>query len=916
MLRITPGSGVFSRHGWRSPAGKRVETVGAVPLSFAGVLRGLRIEAGLTQEELAEAAGLTSRAISYLERGEVATPRKETVRLLADALRLTGPARTQFETVARVRGAAVTDGAAATRTLPRDVAAFTGRYRELAELVDAAAGASTVVSICAIGGMAGTGKTALAVHAAHRLAALFPGGQIFLSLHGHTHGQQPADPADALASLLATIGVPAAQIPASLEARTALWRDRAAQRRLLLILDDAISSEQVAPLLPGTGGGLVLITSRRHLSALDGARPVSLDSLPPDEAAALLARLSGRSGLTPQDGAVTELVGLCGCLPLAIGMVARQLLHHPAWTASGRAAQLAAAADRLEVLTTENLSVAATFDLSYADLTGDQQRLFRRLGLHPGNDIDGYAAAALDGTSLADARRGLEDLYDQYLLVETTTGRYRLHDLLREHARALASRLDTDHEREQATARLLDYYQHTISRANALTARQTRPAAAAAAAGQAAPTGAPDLAEPEDALAWARAERASLLACVDHATAAGDHVRVVSLTAGLSGLLQRDGPWTEAISRHTVAIAAAQDLGDRLGEASALNDLGILRRLTDDYAGAARSHQEALRICSEHGDQLGEASARTELGAALQMSGDYPAAAAALEHALSIYRQIGSRLGEANALSRLGDMRQHTGDFPAAAAALEHALGIYRQIGNRLGQANALNRLGDVRQHTGDYPAAAQAQDQALGMYRDLGDRLGEANALNGLGDVHRQTGDYPAAAHAYEEALGIYRQIGYRLNEATALGSLGVVLRLTRDYPAAASALEQALGIYGQIGSRLGETAALNELGALHLDSGELARAEACHRHALELARAIDDSWDEAHALAGLGHCAVAAGRTKEAGAQLGQALEIFQRIGSAEAGELSAELDVLSRHDRATSNPHPQATGEPSQL
>src|SRR6202453_3372274 len=261
----------------------------------------------------------------------------------------------------------------------------------------------------------------------------------------------------------------------------ALWRDRLAERQLLLVLDEAASSEQVRPLLPGAGGSLVLVTSRRHLSALDDATTVSLDTLPPGEAAALLVRLAGRTGLSPADPAVRKITGLCGFLPLAIGMVARQLHHHPAWTAAGRAAELAAAVDRLDLMATENLSVAAAFNLSYQDLSTDQRRLFRRLGLHPGTDIDAYAAAALDGTSLAAARRGLEALYDQYLLAEPAQGRYRLHDLLREHARGLAGRLDTGEDRDAATSRLLDYYQHTAALADFLLTRQVRTGPAAAA---------------------------------------------------------------------------------------------------------------------------------------------------------------------------------------------------------------------------------------------------------------------------------------------------------------------------------------------------------------------------------------------------------------------------------------------------
>ena len=227
------------------------------PVTFAALLRKLRTGARLTQEELAEAAALSPRSVSDLERGIAATPRRETIRLLADALRLADPARAEFEAVARGRpvpAVPVAGGAAALRTLPRDIASFTGRQQELQELAEAAAGAGGVVGIHAIGGMAGVGKTAFAVHAAHRLADRFPGGQIFLPLHGHTPGQQPVEPSDALASLLLTAGVPAAQIPPGLEARVALWRDRLAERQLLLVLDDAASSDQVRPLLPGQAG--------------------------------------------------------------------------------------------------------------------------------------------------------------------------------------------------------------------------------------------------------------------------------------------------------------------------------------------------------------------------------------------------------------------------------------------------------------------------------------------------------------------------------------------------------------------------------------------------------------------------------------------------------------------------------------
>ena len=391
----------------------------------------------MTQEELAEAASLSPRSISDLERGINATARPQTARLLADALGLNGPQRAHFEATARGRGPGVSavgsqgprggSAAAATRTLPRDISGFTGRTAELArlttELTSAAPGG--VVGIHAIGGMAGIGKTALAVHAAHRLAGQFPDGQIFLPLHAHTPGQRPVDPADALASLLRAAGLGAQAIPAGLDARAACWRDYLAGQKVLLVLDDATGHEQVRPLLPGTAGSLVLITSRRRMTALEDAVVISLDTLPPDEATQLLARLAARPDVRPGETGVAEITRPCGYLPLAIGMLARQLHHHPVWAPAGLAAELAAARGRLELMHAENLSVAAAFNLSYQDLTAGQRRLFRRLGLHPGPDIGAHAAAALDGTSLATARRQLHALYDDHLISEPASGRYQ-----------------------------------------------------------------------------------------------------------------------------------------------------------------------------------------------------------------------------------------------------------------------------------------------------------------------------------------------------------------------------------------------------------------------------------------------------------------------------------------------------------
>ena len=354
------------------------------------------------------------------------------------------------------------------------------------------------------------------MHVAHRLAESFPDGQFFLPLHAHTPGQRPVDPADGLASLLLTAGVGAQQIPPGLAARAGLWRDYLAGKKVLLLLDDAAGHEQVTPLLPGTGGSLVLVTSRRHLTALEDAAAISLDTLAPAEAAALLAWLAGRPGLRSGDRSATEITRLCGYLPLAIGMLARQLHHHPAWTAADLAAELAAAAGRLELMRAEKLSVAAAFDLSYQDLTPGQQRLFRCLGVHPGPDIDAYAATALAGTDLTTARRHLDGLYDQYLLTEPAPGRYRLHDLLREHARALADAGDPA-DAGAAAGRLLNYYVHTAAAAGQHIATRHIPVGRAPSGEP--PAVAPRLSNAGQASAWLDAERANLHAAAGYAAA-------------------------------------------------------------------------------------------------------------------------------------------------------------------------------------------------------------------------------------------------------------------------------------------------------------------------------------------------------------------------------------------------------------
>jgi tetratricopeptide (TPR) repeat protein/transcriptional regulator with XRE-family HTH domain len=823
-------------------------------LSFAGLLRQLRTEARLTQEELAQAAGVSPRSVSDLERGINRTARKDTAWLLADALGLAEPVHALFVTAARGKAApedvlaarrAAAPGAftaAASRTLPRDTVSFTGREQELARLLEAltpTAAGGVVPGIHAIDGMAGIGKTTLAVHAAHRLAGSFPDGQFFLPLHAHTPGQRPVGPADALASLLLTAGVAAQQIPPGLEARAARWRDHMAGKEILLLLDDAAGHEQVRPLLPGTSGSLVLITSRRRLAALEDAAQISLDTLSPGEAAALLARLAARPGIGAGDAAVGEITRLCGYLPLAIGMLASRLRNHPAWTVAGLAAELVAARDRLAFMRAENVSVGAAFGLSYADLMPGPRRLFRRLGLVPGPGIDAYAAAALDGTGLDEARRHLDDLYDQHLLAEPEPGRYQLHDLLREHARALAA-TDDPAESDEAAGRLLDYYLHTALAAGqhftpwASAYRRPLPSTP--------PAQAPGLSTLGQAGAWLEAERANLHAAADYAASHACFSHAFALPAAMSGFLVARGYWDESAALHQTALAAARRAGDRLGEADTLAELGIVQRETGDYPAATASWARALALYDDAGDLPGQANVLNQLGFLHMLTGDYMAATAGQQQALALARRAGDRLAEGTALSHLGLMQHLAGNHPAAAASQQQALALFRDIGNLFGQAYSLNDLGAVQQETGDYPAAAASQQQALTLFRDLGNLLGQAKALDDLGLVQQETGDYPAAAASHQQALTLFRDLG----------------------------------------NRLGEAEALNRLGELATRSADTSQARQRHTQALAIARELGAAPEEALALEGLGQAGLHDGNPGQAAAHLRQALTIYQRIGA----------------------------------
>ncbi|MFJ1699656.1 BTAD domain-containing putative transcriptional regulator [Streptomyces sp. NPDC088252] len=823
--------------------------------------------------------------------------------------------------------------------LPRDIASFTGRDDELHLLTAAvrsrSEGPSGVINIHAVDGMPGVGKTAFAVHAAHRLRKDFPDGQIFLPLHAHTPGTPPVDPADALTTLLLALGEDPQRIPGGLEARAGLWRSDLADRRMLILLDDACSSEQIEPLLPGTGSSLVLITSRRRLTALEDVVPLTLEVLQPERAVQLLVAKAGRADLDAGDLPIAELGRLCGYLPLALQLTAARLRHHPTWTAADMVADLSDPKGQLSGLSTEHTSVAAAFQLSYRDLPADRQKLFRHLGMQPGVDVDAYGAAALQDTGVSDARRMLEEIEEHHLIEETTRGRYRMHDLVREYARTLACEAGT-HAVHEALERQLDYYLHAATRAAHFFNRYNSPEPRYVTSLQ---PEIPDIPDADRATAWMRAEYANLQAAVEYAARHGHRTHAVHLPAAMKEFLRTHGHWSEALALHGTALECALAAGDLLGQATALRNMAVIHRVMGRYEQSEANLVQALDRFDGLPDSHGQAIAFGDLASVLRVTGRYEEADDMYQRALRLFRDVGDPRGMAHVLVDIGHVQQLTGRYAEAAESLERALELHGASGNRLGRANALTALGDLHKSAGRYTGAIDAHREALVSYRVLDNRYGEGNALADLGDVLRLRGEYEEAAECIEQALGMFRALGARLGQANALMYLGRVRFSTGRLEAAESDLDEALTICHELGSRMGqahvlmhlaetqsasgahgiamknarasvdlcrelkdrggEAEALNILGAVCLAADGVAfasEARECHERALELARAIESPYDEMLALEGLDRSLRGQGTAGNGSDWLSLSLVIARRLDVPDVDRIQARLGSRS--------------------
>ncbi|OKJ91351.1 ATP-binding protein [Amycolatopsis sp. CB00013] len=769
-----------------------------------------RRDAGLTQEELAERTGLTVRSISNIERGRVARPRRHSVEALALGLGLQGEQASRFvrhycpDAVSPARTPVV----AVPAQLPSGITSFIGRRREI-DALDALhgekAGAGVVVAV--LEGMAGVGKTSLAVQWAHRVKQDFPDGQLFANLRGYGPGA-PADPAEVLRSFLRALGVPVADVPADLDDRAASLRSVLAGRSVLIVLDNARSADQVRPLLPGHAGCAVVVTSRAALHGLTisaDAHRVPVPLLTERESFSLLDRLAGDGRRLTDRTALADMVSGCGGLPLALRIVGERLAHHR--NLANVASSMRSAGGRLAALTTEEktTSLPSVLSWSYDALPGDVASGLRLLGLHPGPHWDTAAAAALLGTDPPETRRLLDALVDSHLLLaHCADGRFEFHDLVRDYARG---RADEEPARRRSAA-LRRLAEHCVAGA----------ADAAGSMGAGDPNRRPlltPIAEnvrftgAEDAATWLAAEMPTLIAIAEQSSATGD-TYARDLSTVLWQVLRVHGHYGALRTLHRLALGEAQRAGDAIGIQQALVDLAA--------------------ICARlgHFDE-----AVTHLTRCLDVDASPVVTGRALNILGTVYGQLG----------RYADAADH----------LSRAVTVSRDNGDRLNEGRALSNLGFVHERRGELDAALDCYRQCLTNAQRIGDRLSEAIALHNLGDVYRALGRWTEAHDHLGRSLTVSRAEGHREAEGYALAYLGLVHLRQGDAAAARVHQEAALDIAVATGIRPLETLVHNGLADSALARGDRPAALAHYTRAAELARLTREPHEEARALTGI---------------------------------------------------------------
>jgi DNA-binding SARP family transcriptional activator len=651
--------------------------------------------------------------------------------------------------------------------LPLDIRGFTDRDRErdqLDALVAASGPQPAAAVVVVVSGTAGVGKTALAVHWAHRIREQFPDGQLYANLRGFDLGGVVANTSDTLRGFLDALGVSPQQIPAGLQAQVGLYRSQIANRRMLILLDNARDAEQVRPLLPGAPGCLVLVTSRERLGGLvaaEAAHLLTLDVFTPTAARNLLSRRLGAARLVDEPTAVDQIITRCAGLPLALTIVAARAADHTGFPLGAIAEELGDPGSGLDGFADIDPAndIRTVFSWSYHALSRPAARLFRLLGLHPGPDLSRPAAASLAGIPVAQAQALLSDLTRARLITEHVPGRYTYHDLLRAYAAELARTHDTQPEREAALHRIFDHYLHSAHAADRLLdpfrESVTPPAAR--------PGVVPEhLADHSEAMAWFTAEFGVLLTAISRAEQSGFDAHAWHLTTALADFFERRGHLHDMVAAHRSALKAVQRLGDPTGHAHTHRGLGRAYAVIGRRPDANRHCQRALELFRELGDLVGQAQVHRCLAVAASNDGDHAEALSHAHTALDLFRTAGHQIGHAKALNAIGWYHAMLDHHHQALTYCQQALTAQRKTGDRYGQADAWDSLGYAHYHLGHHAEAITCYRHAVDLYQQLGHRFLQAQELDRLGDAYHAVGGPDAAHGAWRQALTIFSDIGH----------------------------------------------------------------------------------------------------------------------------------------------------------
>lgn len=653
------------------------------------------------------------------------------------------------------------------RQLPTPPRLFTGRVRELALLdaiLDDTRAAPSAVVISAVSGAAGVGKTALAVHWAHRIADRFPDGQLYVNLRGFDPGGSVLSPADAVRGFLDALAVPPGRIPASLDAQAALYRSLLAGKRVLVVLDNARDTGQLRPLLPGTPGNLVLVTSRNQLTGLiaaEAAHPLTLDLLTPADARDLLALRLGADRITAEPDAVDEIISRCTRLPLALAIVAARAATHPSFTLAALASELRETRGLDALAGSEpHTDVRAVFSWSYTTLGPPAARLFGLLGLHPAAEITVPAAASLTALPIDRVRPLLTELTQAHLLTEHAPGRYTLHDLLRAYATELVHANDTEAERHQTVHRILDHYLHTAHTATNLIEphhgdRIDLPPIQTGVT--------PDsIAGSTQAMTWFAAEHRTLLTAIEHAAAGGFEAYTWRLAWALTEYGYLQGRWHDLASAYDTALQAARRVPDPHAQAHAHRGLGIANLGLGSYDQAGIHFRQALELYGQTGDQGCRAHAQRNLGVVAARQGRPRDALDHIRLALALYKATGNQTWQIRAFNSIGWCHALLGNYEQTLRYCQRALIPTQRTGDRLGEAATWDSLGYAHHHLGHHQQAIDCYQQALHLYRDLSARYPEAEILTHLAETHHAAGAHHLAQHAWRQALTILTEFDH----------------------------------------------------------------------------------------------------------------------------------------------------------